>query len=419
MSKKSTDYYEILQIPKDADDSQIKKQYRKLALKYHPDKNKDPSAEEMFKKISQCYQVLSDPKKRDLYDKFGEEAVNQDGGSGIDPSEIFSQFFGGRGGGGMPDIFGGGMFPGMGGGFSRQRQQQQQQVPISETSVHVDLKTIVLGGKATVSFTEEIAKNLSTGETCTDVSECSHCHGSGVQTKTQMIGPGMFQQMRGKCDNCKGLGYSHSTENIMMVSEVKEIEIDIPEGCIIQEPILCSQKGKQHYMNGKMHKTDLLVRVLCNSSDEGSVWSLHNNARDLIWSPSMHVIFGLTSSRVQCPHISNQNYIFKMCPNRSSEMMVLGKGLPASQTKRGQIIPAGNLIIRIQWNWDTTKLQSISWFQHMRKSVRQKAGNWLTKHNRYTDKCVEISECNNNDFSNHHPREHSNEEAHETQCAQS
>ena len=96
MSKKSTDYYEILQIPKDADDSLIKKQYRKLALKYHPDKNKDPGAEDMFKKISQCYQVLSDPKKRDLYDKFGEEAVNQDGGSGIDPSDIFAQFFGGN-----------------------------------------------------------------------------------------------------------------------------------------------------------------------------------------------------------------------------------------------------------------------------------------------------------------------------------
>ena len=424
MSKKSTDYYEILQIPKDADDSLIKKQYRKLALKYHPDKNKDPGAEDMFKKISQCYQVLSDPKKRDLYDKFGEEAVNQDGGSGIDPSDIFAQFFGGNGGGGgMPDIFGGGMFPGMGGGFSRQRQRQEQ-IPISQTTVEVDLKTIVCGGKATVSFTEEVAKNLSTGETCFEVKECSHCNGTGTQTKTRMLGPGMFQQMSCKCEHCGGKGYNYLSDDVMILNDVLEFEIDIPEGCLLQEPILCKKKGKHHFMNGKMHKTDLLVKVQCKK-EEKSVWNLHSNNRDLIWTPSMHVIFGLTSSRVQCPHINNQNYIFKMCQNRSSEMMILGKGMPACQTKRGQIIPDGNLIINIQWNWDTNKLQSIPWFQTMRKSVRQKAGSWLTKHNKYTDKCVEISDNSDHSFSDSNKQRQyfheggEEEEGHATQCAQS
>lgn len=148
------DYYDILGIKKGASEDDIKKAYRKQALRYHPDKNKSPGAEEKFKEIAEAYDVLSDPKKKDIYDRFGEEGLKGGGGpaggSGPggtfsytfqgDPHAIFAEFFGGRnpfeqffGGrnGGMEEdmdtddpfsrfgMAGGGMGPGGMGGFSR------------------------------------------------------------------------------------------------------------------------------------------------------------------------------------------------------------------------------------------------------------------------------------------------------------
>lgn len=121
----SDDYYKILGISKDANENQIKKAYRKLAIKYHPDKNPNnkEEAEKKFKKIGEAYGVLSDNEKRKTYDQFGKQGL--EGGVNINPNDIFQSFFGGNSpfGGGM-DIFGGGMDPfggiGMNNGFQSQ-----------------------------------------------------------------------------------------------------------------------------------------------------------------------------------------------------------------------------------------------------------------------------------------------------------
>ena len=109
MSKKKRDYYEVLGIPKHATEQEIKKAFRQLAMKYHPDKNKATDAEDKFKEINEAYEVLSDHQKRAQYDKFGHQAFGQQGAQGfggfhfegfdgfgdIDLGDIFSQFFGG------------------------------------------------------------------------------------------------------------------------------------------------------------------------------------------------------------------------------------------------------------------------------------------------------------------------------------
>jgi molecular chaperone DnaJ len=110
------DYYEVLGISRDASQGDIKKAYRKLAMKHHPDQNPDdPRAEEKFKEIGEAYEVISDEEKRAAYDRYGHAAFKSGGGGGggrggfHDPMDIFSQVFGGGGGGSMfDDLFGGG-----------------------------------------------------------------------------------------------------------------------------------------------------------------------------------------------------------------------------------------------------------------------------------------------------------------------
>lgn len=163
------DFYKILEVARDASDRDIKKAYRKLALKYHPDKNQgDAAAEAKFKEISAAFEVLSDPKKKEKYDRFGEEGLQGGGGhggfGGADPNDIFRMFFGGGGGPGfgggrrgfnMDDLgddddfggfgggFGGGGFNfqmgGHGGGCGGRRQQRQEPLKPGEKLEH-DLK---------------------------------------------------------------------------------------------------------------------------------------------------------------------------------------------------------------------------------------------------------------------------------------
>lgn len=142
MSKK--DYYDVLEVSQNADLKTIKKAYRKLALKYHPDRSKesgmDPKvAEEKFKAISEAYSILSDPEKRKQYDTFGHESFSQFGRGGrrgfrmdIDPFEIFSQFFGGN------DVFS--SFQGRGSPFSGGGSFKRAQAPQRGTNIKINLK---------------------------------------------------------------------------------------------------------------------------------------------------------------------------------------------------------------------------------------------------------------------------------------
>jgi len=183
------DYYKILGIAKGASEDEIKKSYRKMALKYHPDKNKEAGAEARFKDVAEAYDVLSDPKKKEVYDKFGEDGLKADaapgGGPGGgyhytfrgDPMQMFSQMFGGNngmftefsfgapGGGGGPDVMFGGDdlfgFPGFGGS----RRQMQRQDPTVTHELLVSLEDLLTGCTKKMKITRKIVTPDNTSRT--------------------------------------------------------------------------------------------------------------------------------------------------------------------------------------------------------------------------------------------------------------
>jgi len=191
------DYYESLGVPRDATVKQIKKAYRELSLKYHPDKQKDnPDAQNKFVEISQAYEVLSDEEKRRIYDQYGEEGLKGGGGGGgfnfRSPFDIFSSFgFGSD-------------------SHSHSHHQHEQNKGANvEIPLEVTLKELYLGKTLKVGQKKQVLcpKCRGTGaKNSDDVTTCPDCKGSGTKVVTQQLGPGFITQTQRTCDKCGGKG---------------------------------------------------------------------------------------------------------------------------------------------------------------------------------------------------------------------
>lgn len=201
------DYYEVLGVSRDASQGDIKKSYRKLAMKHHPDQNPDdPKAEEKFKEIGEAYEVISDEEKRAAYDRYGHAAFKSGGGGGggrggfHDPMDIFSQVFGGGGGGSMfDDLFGGG-----GGRRRRDRSGKKRgsdlrydlEITLEEAAEGVEKELEIEKYASCVKCSGSGSKSGSAG-TIT----CSTCGGRGVVGQQR----GIFIQ-QATCPDCRGSG---------------------------------------------------------------------------------------------------------------------------------------------------------------------------------------------------------------------
>eukprot|EP00835_Amoeboradix_gromovi_P005386 NODE_501_length_7561_cov_0.489547.p3 type:complete len:306 gc:universal NODE_501_length_7561_cov_0.489547:7033-6116(-) len=233
---KDTKFYDLLGVSPGAGDNEIKKAYRKLALKYHPDKNSSPEAADKFKDISGAFEVLSDPEKRQMYDQYGEQGLGGMGGF-HDPSDIFSQFFGG-------------MFGGQSGG----RQQRQQRGKDVAHVLKVTLEDVYKGKTTKLALNKTTLCQQCEGSGAKEKgmqSTCSECRGTGVKMIVRQIGP-MIQQMQTVCPTCRGAGKSidpaflcKACNGKCTAKERKILEVHVERGMAHEETIRFAGEGDQ------------------------------------------------------------------------------------------------------------------------------------------------------------------------------
>ncbi|MBQ4632503.1 MAG: molecular chaperone DnaJ [Prevotella sp.] len=336
------DYYEVLGVSKTASEDEIKKAYRKIAIKYHPDRNPDnKEAEEKFKEAAEAYDVLHDPQKRQQYDQFGFDGPMGGGGFGgfgggsFSMDDIFSMFgdvFGGRGG-----------FGGFGGGQHRPTQHRGSDLRLK---VRLSLQEISTGvtKKFKVKRDVQCSHCNGTGAEAGSGSEtCPTCHGSGVVTRTTQSMFGLMQTqsvcptcggegtvIKNKCKECGGNG-------VVKGEEVVEIKIPagVAEGMVVNVP----GKGNAGKRNGIAGNIQVYIEEEPNDT-------FIRDENNLIYNLLLDFPTAALGGNVEIPTIEGNKVRIKIEPGTQpgKTLRLRGKGLPAVQ---GYGRGTGDLVVNI------------------------------------------------------------------------
>ena len=254
------DYYEALGIDKNADQDTIKKAYRTLAKKYHPDINKSPDAVDKFKEVQEAYEILSDESKKSLYDRYGHAGVDPQaaggfgGGAGgfnfsdFDVGDIFSSFFGGRSAGGA-------------------RRNSPMQGDDKYLQMEISFLDAAFGVKKVISLNvdEKCSDCSGTGaKGGSDYETCSQCNGTGTVRAQQRTMFGVFEStttcpkcngkgkvIKNKCDTCHGEGYIHKKVNV---------DVNVPAGINSGQQLRIAGKGERGINGGP--NGDLYIEII-------------------------------------------------------------------------------------------------------------------------------------------------------------
>jgi molecular chaperone DnaJ len=332
MSQKR-DYYEVLGVSKNADESEIKKAYRKLAIKYHPDKNPDDaSAEEKFKEAAEAYEVLSNSEKRAQYDRFGHAGMGGQGGfGGMNMDDIFSQF---------GDVFGsafGGSFGGSRSGGSRTVRGTNLRVKMKLT-----LEEIAAGVK------KKIKVNKLVNAEGVTYKNCSTCNGTGRITRVSQTFLGAMQT-QSACHVCQGAGKmidnkpaDSDAQGLKRQEEV--IEIEIPAGVEEGMQLSVTGKGNAGPFNGV--PGDLIVVI-----EEVEHEELRRESENLHFDAIVSFIDATLGESIEVPTVGGKVKIKIDAGTQSGKVLRLkGKGLPILQG-----YGTGDLFVHIHI-WTPTKL---------------------------------------------------------------
>ncbi|GAY27693.1 MULTISPECIES: molecular chaperone DnaJ [unclassified Prevotella] len=336
------DYYEVLGVNKNASEDEIKKAYRKIAIKYHPDRNPgNKEAEEKFKEAAEAYDVLHDNQKRQQYDQFGFDGpagaggFGGFGGAGMNMDDIFSMFgdiFGGRAG-----------FGGFGGG---QRRPQQHRGSDLRLKVKLSLNEVANGVTKKFKVRKDITCSHCHGsgaEAGSGTETCQTCHGSGVITHTTQSIFGMMQT-QGVCPTCNGEGHVIKNKckhcggsGVVKGEEVVEINIPagVAEGMVVNVP----GKGNAGMRNGISGD----IQVFIDEEDNDIFVRDGNN---LIYNLLLDFPTAALGGDVEIPTIEGTRLKVKIDNGTQpgKTLRLRGKGLPAVQ---GYGHGMGDLIVNI------------------------------------------------------------------------
>ena len=328
MSKR--DFYEILGVSKTADSKEIKRSYRKLAMKYHPDRNSDdPKAEDKFKEASMAYEVLSDTEKRSSYDRMGHAAFENGMGGGRGG-------FGGASSGSFQDIFNNfgdifGQARGGGGGRSRERRGSDLRYMLELT-----LEEAVRGCKKEISFTAPAACGTCDGrgaKSNSDVVTCQMCHGHGqvrmqqgffqVQQACPQCG-GSGQQIKNPCPDCHGNGVKDKSRNL---------EVAIPAGVDSGDRVRITGEGEAG--GSGMQDGDLYVEVNVKPHNV-----FKRQGADLYMDVPVSITDAALGKEVEIPTLDGKVKIKIAESTQSGKMLrVRGRGVtPVRTTMKGDLI---------------------------------------------------------------------------------
>lgn len=326
------DFYEILGVPKNASDTDIKKAYRKVALKYHPDRNPDDkAAEDKFKEAAEAYEVLSDGDKRARYDRFGHAGVNNQGGGGfsgggsMNMEDIFEHF---------GDIFGdsGSPFESFfGGGRSRGATKGQRGSNL-RIKVSLTLEEVAKGITKKIKVKKQTACDTCGGSGAKDassVSTCGTCRGAGYvrQVKSTFLGQmqttaacptckGSGQTITANCTSCKGDGRMYAEETL---------DIEIPAG--VAEGMQLSMRGKGNAGKAGGPSGDLLIVI-----EEIEHPTLLRDGHNVIYDLFLNFADAALGTSVQVPTLEGDVKIKVPAGSQAGKIFRLkGKGIPEVQ----------------------------------------------------------------------------------------
>jgi len=348
------DYYETLGVSKNADAKAIKKAYRKLAIKFHPDKNPgNKQAEDKFKEAAEAYDVLSNSEKKQRYDQFGHAGMSGAAGGrggfsggGMNMDDIFSQF---------GDIFGGGGFGGgFGGGGQRRRVVKGSNLRIR---INLTLKDVVEGVDKKIKVRKLVVADGVTYITC------GTCNGSGQVTSISNTILGQMQTSS-PCPNCNGNGKSidkkpSGADQNGMIQKEETVEISIPEGV---------EDGMQLKVNGKGNASpaggingDLLV-VISVENHPDLVRDSSNNLHFDKYISFAEAVLGINT---EIPTVNGKVKIKLEAGTQSGRTLRLkGKGVPSVEGYR-----TGDLLVHINvWTPQDLSKEEKQFFENCNKS---------------------------------------------------
>lgn len=324
---KDTKLYDVLGVSPTANENELKSAYRKLAMKYHPDKN--PDAGDKFKDISHAYEVLSNADKRAAYDRYGEEGLRGEGG--MSAEDLFSQFFGGG-------FFGGG---GHGG---RPRGPRRGEDIVYNLSV--SLEDLYKGKTSRIAMQKNVLCAKCDGKGGKEVRKCTGCNGTGVKVTIRQMGP-MIQQMQSACNECSGEGETikpadrcEECKGKKIVKEKKIHEIRVEPGSVHGQKIRFSGEADQapNTVPG-----DLIVVITEKEHDR-----FKRQGSDLHYRMKIDLVTALAGGSFSIAHLDGRVLTGTIKPGeviKPDEIRLIeGEGMP----EKDRIYLKGNMLVHFE-----------------------------------------------------------------------